>query len=240
LAGKVCAAPTGISAAAGNAEFIGAKRPGNTVEHAVHQSRLGAAIKCAGNPDILSQQDRGGHLVIAQQFPGSGDQDDTQQQFKPLPLQRRAHRRFDQRVDMPLFGIGATNNGAQQRDVGGNEDFAIDLMTDPKLDKASERLGGGLSGLRNLIEDLHRGQTGGAAPGLGRGPRLGRRLRTLADEDGQRRSNSRRSAIIARQARAVSPPLSISPGLARTQACSSSSTVSTPKPIARPWSTARF
>ena len=48
------------------------------------------------------------------------------------------------------------------------------------------------------------------------------------------REQARRSAIKARQARAVSPPLSISPGLARTQACSSSSTVSTPKPIASP------
>src|SRR5262249_22981573 len=158
----------------------------------------------------------------------ASDQDHAEQQFQPIALQGRTQSGLDLLVDLGPLGIGAAHDGGQQSDVGGDEGLAVNLMADAELDEFRQRLGCRLLRLGDLVKSLNRCKAGGAASGLGRGAWFRRRLLPLADNDGQWCPSSRRSAIIERQARAVSPPLSISVRLARTQACSSSSTVSTP------------
>src|SRR5262249_30972968 len=105
----------------------------------------------------------------------------------------------------------------------------LDSATDPgPLDPRKNVVQAG-TGDVHLIERLHGGEPGGAAP-IGLAFVLG----CLARHGGHPAASRRLRRTSASAARAASPPLSPSSTFARIQACASVSTVTMPLPIGTP------
>ncbi len=166
---------------------------------------------------------------MGRQLVDAGPEDGAQDIVEPLHRPIRRQHRGDQIVELDAIGGDPAHQLAEPWPVDrAGIELVDDLVQPVRLELADDVVGLAAAEL-DLIERLHRRQPGGAALAAAGGPAPGIGA-VLGGHAAQLHSPAirRLSAIIARQALAASPPLSLRSTLARAQACSSFSTVRMP------------
>src|SRR5262249_21144049 len=120
----------------------------------------------------------------------------------------------DQRIEHTLLAHDAADHVAEERSLGRQVLLALDFAADPVALEFSQDVVQAGAGDVHLVERLHGGEPGGAAP-VSLAFVLGCRLARHGDHPAASRRLSRTSASAAR---AASPPLSPSSTFARIQA----------------------
>src|ERR1700722_4247705 len=196
--------------------------PRQVVEHAVDQSRLLGSEERMGDVEILVDDDLGRHVRAMRQFESAAAQDGAQHGFKPDERPIRRQRGRDRAVELGPVRRRARGDRAEKFLVGFAEILALAALAEAVGEELLDHLARLGLGQCDLVERLHRGKPRGCP--LAAGKRVHRLLS----------AKRWRSAIMARQARAASPPLSFLSLRARAMAWRSFSTVNTPKPMASP------
>src|SRR5262245_42623947 len=173
--------------------------------------------------DIFRHHDTAGHVLAMLELVGAGTQHRAQNGVNPLQGPTLRERIVDQRIEFRLVAHDAGDDVTEKRRFRRQIFFALDLIADPVALELGEHVVDAGTGNIHLVERLHSGEPGGAAP-VGFLLRGFRRL-VLALGHDQFFARRRLMRSTASAARAASPPLLSSVERARAQACSSVLTV---------------
>src|SRR5271156_4919605 len=197
-------------------ELGGPRPPRQRVEHGIDHPALFAPVKGAGDVDIFHDRDARRHVRARSELVIGRAQDRAHQGLDAPQRPSLGERVVETAVDRELIALHARDDVAEEGEFCGVVLIALDLLTDPMRLEFGENVGQTLVGDLHLVERLRGGEArGGAASGLAH-EALSLRL----------------SVANVSAARAASPPLSPRFGSARSSACASVSTVSTPLPRA--------
>src|SRR5579885_1008061 len=189
------------------------------VEDSVDQARFLLAIERVGQIDIFADDDPGRYVRPIRKLMDARAQDAAKQGLQALDRPVLGQDRRDHVVEVAAAADDAAHQRDEEAGVRPGDPDAFHCLAQAVPGKLTDDLLGIAAGQLDLIEGLD-----------------GRQARRAASRAGMRapchqpagRPRRRLSSIIARQARAASPPLSFSETLARAHACLPFSTVRMP------------
>src|SRR5579872_2837796 len=212
------------------------KRTSEAVEDTIHHARLAAREKRIAQPQIFADDDSRRDIGPRQQFISPDAQDRPQHHLEPLQRPFRAQGGGNHAVELGKAARRTAHEIGEERQIRLAPIFALPLpfflpfllVAKTESSEFGDHALGATAGDLDLIKRLDRGKPRRRA--LAPGTRT-RGLGFFAHVS--TRPKWRFKSIMARQARAASPPLFLRSMRARARACASFSTVRMPNPSAR-------
>src|ERR1051326_5505104 len=213
----------------GFAEFCRALAVREPVQHGIDEAGFIAFEKIARQLDIFVDHDLCRHVAARHQFVTARPQQSPQNGVDPRQRPSRGERARYAAVDFNLMLQHAMHDVGKERLIMLNRFAGVGVRPEAMLNEFVDHFVRRIARHLQLIERLQCRQ-----------PRCAACLMRSGAFRAHRCANFDLSAISARQAREASPPLPPFSARARTKACSSSSTVRMPLPMASPSLTVKF